>query len=104
MTDQVELGGGLEGVVHGDQEGRLPHRLQHLPLRPGVLRGLLLLDDVGLLQDLHGVEMSSVRAPDLADEEDLAVGPGAEDFEKIEVLHGDAVRLEDIPTLVQTAL
>ena len=30
---EVELGLGLEGVVHGDEEGRLPDGLQDAPLR-----------------------------------------------------------------------
>ena len=65
---------------------------------------LLLLHDVRLLQDLHGVQVAAVRAPDLPDKEDLPVGSGAENFEKIEILHGDTVGLENISTLVQAAL
>ena len=70
----MELGRCLEGVVHGDQEGRLADCLQHLPLCPCVLRCLLLLHNVCLLQDLHGIEVATVWAPDLPYKEHLPVG------------------------------
>ena len=37
------IGGGLECVVHGDEEGRLADRLQHAPLSLRVLSRLPLL-------------------------------------------------------------
>ena len=50
--DEVQLGLGLEGVVQGDQEGRLADVLQHLTLSAGVLGCLRLLHDGGFLQNL----------------------------------------------------
>ena len=58
VEDEVELGGGLEGVVHGHEEGRLADRLQHLALCPCVLGGLLLLHNVCFLQHLHSVTVN----------------------------------------------
>ena len=57
VEDEVELGGGLEGVVHGHEEGRLADRLQHLALCPCVLGGLLLLHNVRFLQHLHSIQI-----------------------------------------------
>lgn len=64
---------GLEGVMHGHQEWTLPDRLQDLSLSLGVFGRLPLLDDGGLLQDLHGVELAFVAPMGLAGKEHLAV-------------------------------
>jgi hypothetical protein len=61
----VQFGVGLEGVVQGDEERRLAHSLQHLPLRLGVLGRLFLLDDRRLLQYFHGVQAAAVLAANL---------------------------------------
>ena len=71
--DEVELGLRLEGVVQRHQEGRLPDVLQHLPLRPRVLRALGLLHYGGLPQNLHGVQLPSVVATDFTHEKHLSV-------------------------------
>ena len=59
--------------MHGNKEGRLADGLQHLPLGLGVLRGLPLLDDGGLFQDLHGVQMTSISTGALARQEHFAI-------------------------------
>ena len=71
--DQVELAIGLEGVVEGDQERRLPDGLQHLALCAGVLRGLGLLHDGRLLELLQGVQLARVPPAALPHQEHLAV-------------------------------
>jgi len=57
----VQLALGLEGVVQGDQEGRLANVLQHLPLGSRVLRRLGLLHNGRLLQHLEEAMMDSSR-------------------------------------------
>ena len=69
----MQLGGGLERVVHGDEEGRLADGLQHTPLRLGVLRRLPLLHDRCLLQHFHRVQLPAVRAATLPGQEHLPV-------------------------------
>ena len=69
----MELGGGLEGVVHGDEEGRLSDGLEDAALRLGVLRRLPLLHDRRLLQHLHRVQLTAVRAAPLPRQEHLPV-------------------------------
>lgn len=59
--------------MHCDEERRLPYGLEDLPLCLGVLCGLSLLDDGGLLEHLHGVELARVGAVALPGQEDLAV-------------------------------
>ena len=71
--DEVELGVCLEGVVEGDEEGRLADVLQHVALGARVLRRLGFLDDGGLLQDLHGVQLSGVVAAYLSHQEHLTI-------------------------------
>lgn len=87
VEHQVKLGRRLEGVVHADQEGRLADGLQDLALRLGVLRRLPLLDDGGLLQDLHGEQVAGVNPRPLAGQEHLAVRPRPEHLEQVKVLH-----------------
>jgi hypothetical protein len=70
----MQLARGLECVVHGDEEGRLPDGLQHLPLGLGVLGRLALLHDRSLFKHLHGVEVADVGAVALASEKYFAVG------------------------------
>ena len=59
--------------MHGDEEGRLADGLQHAPFRLGVLRRLPLLHDRRLLQHLHRVQLTAVRARPLPRQENLAV-------------------------------
>lgn len=54
--DEVQLALRLKGVVERDQKGRLADVLQHLSLGASVLRGLGLLYDSCLLQDLGELE------------------------------------------------
>jgi len=59
--------------VERNEERRLADGLEDLSLSHGVLRGLRLLDDAGLLEYLHGVQLTLVGTGHFTDEEHLSV-------------------------------
>lgn len=71
--NEVQLGIRLEGIVKCDEERRLPDVLQHLPLGACVFGRLRLLDDGGLLQNLHGVQLPRIVTAHFPHQEHLAV-------------------------------
>lgn len=79
VHDHVEVLCVLEGAPQGDEEGVLD-LLQHAALVVGVL-DLLHLDDLGLLQDLDGVEALVVLGLDQVDAAKAAGAEGALDGE-----------------------
>lgn len=78
--------------MHRDKERRLADRGQDLALRLGVLRGLSLLDNGGLLEHLHGEQLAGVGPRTLTGQEDFSISPRAENLEQIKVLHGHVAR------------
>lgn len=72
--NEVQLGIRLEGIVKCDEERRLADVLQHLPLGARVFGRLRLLDDGGLLQNLHGVQLPRIVTAHFPHQEHLAVG------------------------------
>lgn len=74
--NEVQLRLGLEGIVQGDQEGEIPDCLQDAAFGERVLHHFPLLDDGGLLQDLHGKQLPLVHVTHLAHQEHLAIAWG----------------------------
>lgn len=70
----MQFGVCLEGVVERDEERGLSDGLQDLSLRLRMLQGLLLLDDGGLLQHFHGIQLATVMATQLAHQKHFAIG------------------------------
>lgn len=70
---EVQLGIRLKGVVESDEERRLADVLQDLSLCARVFRGLGLLYNSGLLQDLHGIQLSCIMTAHFPHQEHLAV-------------------------------
>ena len=62
--NQMKLGICLEGVVERHQKGEIPDGLQNAAFGEGVLHHLSLPHDGGLLEHLHGKQLTLVLAVD----------------------------------------
>lgn len=91
LQDEVELASCLEGVDQVDDEGVLD-RLQYVPLSFGVGGVFLISDDGGLLQHLHGEDVTRIFARQLPDLEDFTVATPAEHSPQLKVLGASLLR------------
>ena len=81
ICDEVQVRLGLERELQADEEGALERSLQNLALADR-MGNLLLLHDLALRQNLHGVYPLRVL---LANLKDLAEGTTSDEFEEFEV-------------------
>mmetsp|Transcript_51915 Transcript_51915/g.110321 ORF Transcript_51915/g.110321 Transcript_51915/m.110321 type:complete len:289 (-) Transcript_51915:16-882(-) len=81
LHDHVELLGGLEGVVEGDDEG-VGDGFQDTSLGLRVLH-LVSFDDVLLAQHLHRVDFASAH---MLHKHHLSIGPLAQDLHELEIV------------------